>query len=355
MHASPVLRRLALAVATLAFAAPTLHAQPPASPPSGDRAHQPEGADRKPPTDAEARKRWRDFLQRRLDARRREADLLDRALRAIDAGKSNEQIRQMFPELLRSGTRGEGGGPGREPFSGDPEPFEHAMGGPGQRPGPDDGDVDRLGPGMMPSTTATPSPKPPTTPEPPHALTSEERQAVRDILGATSPRLLGHLLELEKSNAAEADRRYAESLPRLRFLFDLKARDPELYHLRLKDIQHGREAYEAARAIAALDAKPPVDTAARRTHESALRAALTGQYNVRTLIIRHDAESLTERRLALLSDAEKRPTQAAAVVEKNMKSMVDRERRRQERRADKDRKPGAGEHRPAQGERAPTD
>lgn len=306
-----------IAAAILAVAGSPLGAQSPQSP-----APQPTDPDQKPGAPLDG-KRLREIIQRRLDERRLDIDRFEKLLKALDEGKTIEEIREMYPDLQRFAFRGERGG---------------------NRAGPDDG-VERLGPSMggmgMGGRPGNAGPGG----EAPRTLTPEERQSVREILADTSPWILRHLQDLEKSNPAEADRKFAESHGRLRQLLDTRKRDPKLYEHKLSDIRHGMEAAQAAAAIAALDAKNTGDTADRAKHEAALRDALTAQYNVRTLAIQREAEGLKERAATMAADADKRDAQRGPVIEKNMKTLIEREKKRLERRLDKD-KDGRPDHKP---------
>jgi hypothetical protein len=325
-----ILGSACIAAILITVAGLPLRAQPPApTQPSDQNPKTGEPGETHPNADPEFRHRWRERIQRALDARRQELDRLEAALKALDEGKTVEEVRQMYPDLPRFGNRGEG--------------QEHGPMGDGRHT--DGGDVDRLGPQMMGGGRrggGAPGPD-----QAPHQLTADERQSVRDILEATSPQLFKHLQELEKSNPAEAERNIGESFPRLRFLLDLRKRDKQLYDLKLKDIRHGREAFEAARAIAELDRRADADTGERSKLEASLRSALTAQYNVRTQAMQREAEGLKERGASLKADAEKRDAQAGAVVEKNMKAMIEREKKWLEKRSDKDHH-GPGDRRPAQ-------
>jgi hypothetical protein len=309
-----------VAALLLAVAGAPLGAQAPAQPPADQQNANPQ-ADKRPVNEQERRKQIQERVQKFRDR-------CDQALKALAEGKSVEEVQQTYPELTRFLLRAEGG---------------RRQGG-----GPDETDPDRLGPNFMGGRQGDR----PGQPEQPHVMTAEERQAVRDVLAVTSPSFLTHLQDLEKTNQAEADQKYAESFRRLRYLLELQKRDKKLYEYRLNDIKHGLEASEAASAIAELDSKHSTDTNERSKHEAALRTALTAQYTVRTQAMQREAEGLKERSATMLADSEKRDAQMSTVVEKNMKAMIDREKKKLEKHSDKDRHggpggpPPSGDHKP---------
>ncbi len=303
----------------LAFPAAAQNSKPADPPPptatpdthNGDKSAQPAA------TEADLRKKAREIMARGLENRKREIETLEKALRLIDEGKTLDEVHALLPELPRIGARGEG----REQWQRRMERWGGMSGPDGQE------DVNRLG---GPGGNAGPGGKPP-TPETPHVLTDEDRATVRAILEATSPKTLDGLRALEKSKPAEADKQYTRSLDRMRFLIDLRKRDPQGFALKAQDIRHGMEAGEIARAIGEMDKSPDPNTEQRQQKVEALRMALLNQYNVRTQLMQRDIERNKDRAAEMAKDIEKRPAQAAEVVDKNVREMIEREHRRREK------------------------
>ncbi len=332
-HVSAVSNRLcwalALAGSAVLIVAGSALAQAPKAevPPAADGARIGEKHGQSAASEHELRKKAREILSKRLEMRKRETEALERALQLFDQGKTLEELRTLLPDLPRFGQRGE-----------EREQWQRRMEQWGAGPQPGGEDVNRLGsPGGMPQANGPanggpsgigPSGKPQETP---HPLTEEERATVREVLAATAPETLARLRELEKAEPAKAEQQYARSLERMRFLIDLRKRDPQMFELKAKDIRHSFEAGALVRAIGDIDKSATPDTAVRQQKVELLRAALLAQYNVRTQIMQRDIERSADRAADLAKEVEKRPAQAADVVDKNVREMIDREHRRRER------------------------
>jgi hypothetical protein len=314
--------------AVLIGAGPGLAQAPKAddSPADGARTSEKHG---QPASDTELRKKARELLSKRLEMRKRETEALEHALELFDQGKSLEELRTLLPDLPRFGQRS---GEEREQWQRRMEQW-----GGGRQPGGED--VNRLGgPGGMPqaggsannpgSSGMGPGGKPP---ENTHPLTEEERVTVRELLAATAPETLTRLRELEKTEPVKADQQYSRSLERMRNLIDLRKRDPQMFELKAKDIRHSFEAGALVRAIGDIDKSPTPDTAVRQQKVELLRTALLAQYNVRTQIMQREIERSADRAAEMAKEVEKRPAQAADIVDKNVRDMIDREHRRRER------------------------
>jgi hypothetical protein len=312
---------LLVGLAPLAAQSPPPSDAPPNSDRPGDSPHgRSRNGDARPQpdlNDPEVRKKAREMFAKRLENRRREIEKLEQAMKMFDEGKSIEDLRSLFPDMPHPGQRAE------------QWMRRWEEGGPGSQ---SDWGTGRSQPA-----------------EPPHPLTAEEREVVREILAATAPKILDRIKELEKSKPADADQKLTETLLRSRSLLDLRNRDAAMYQLKLQEIRHGRQAGEAAWAIAELDApgaaNPPqaADSASaeRRQKVEALRAALLSQYNIRTQIMRRDADRMTK-------DLAARDAQAADVVEKTIRDMIDREKRRRDKSSTEgDRHPGPGADHPS--------
>jgi hypothetical protein len=330
---------------------------PPMGGPDGREDGPGGGPDGRRGTQEEMRRRIREFLQRQVDASRRRQERMEQALRMLDEGKTLEEIHAALPDLPHPGQRGEGRGEGRRGGPngpGGPDGFDGpgpggrddrarvddlgdatglrepggpgGPGGAGGRPegGPRDGRHDGArgdGPRGDGPRGERDGPRDPARP-----LTPDEREAVRDFLRVAAPGILAKLEQLEKSDAPAAQRRWAEALPRVRPLLDLRTRDRALYDLRLEDIRRGRESMDAARAVAEAESNGSRgDAEAARTR---LRDALRAQYRVRTQLLAHDLTKGKERMNGMQADLDARSSREDAVVDKNVRDLVEREARR---------------------------
>lgn len=304
------------AITAMLMSAGSACAQSPTSkttePPAADGS-RPTDKHAQPASDPELRKRARELLVKGMDSRKRELEAIEKALQLFDQGKTWEEIRELVPELPRFGLRSED----RERWNGRQSGNE---------------DVNRLGgPGGMPQGGGPGMPPPGKGPDAARALTEEDRNTVREVLAATAPETLKRLRELEKSEPAKAEQQYQRSLDRMRFLIDLRKRDRPMFDLKAQDIRHAFEAGALARSIAEIDKSPTPDTAERQKKVELLRTALLAQYDIRTKIMQREIDRSSERATEMAKEIEKRPAQAAEVVDKNIREMIDREHRRRER------------------------
>jgi hypothetical protein len=310
-----------LLIAGAAIASPRALAQNPPADPSPQADAQNNRNERKNLSDPELRKRFRDMLAKRLDNRRRELDNLDKALKMFDEGKTYDDIRSLLPDMPHPGSRSEWREQGLRRWE---------EGGSG---GPSDG-TPGAGPGPGPRSS-----------EPQRPLTDDERKTVREILKEIAPKTLERLQDLEKSKPEEAEKQYSEAFRRSRWLLETRKRDPELFDLQLKEIGYRRQALEASAAIVKLDAPPepgvaPLSddkkNAERKSRTDQLRQAVKDQYEVRTRIMRKEADA--------------RPAQQAAAVDKAVNDMLDRAKRGHGNRGEGNRGGGGdGERRPPPG------
>lgn len=284
-------------------------------------------------SEVETRQRLREAIRRRLESSRRESERLEQIAKAIDEGKSFDELRQLMPESGRWARGGPGGG-GRNFGELLLRRIEESRGGEGFT------DVDTLGPttlpGMGPGRGSGPDAGPRRSDQIGSAgervLSEEDRQAVRDVLVAAAPGILQKLDELQKLDPAQAERKFSEAWPRMQFLMEMRLRDRGLYELTLGDVRFGREAMEAARELVAMERRGVAqDSGAYAKQQAALRAALAAQFEQRTRILQHQMDRMRERQAAMARDIGTRPDRQTDVVNRNAAAMIERERRRVER------------------------
>lgn len=307
---------------------------------------QPEngGEPRQPEAASGASRSLRERLEMRREQLRRLQDRLDQAIRRLEAGESDEQLREEYPDLFR-GRPGGGGPDGLDGFDALPGQMppggrRPGMRGEGPEGGPEGPGPDRFerggggmggGPGRDRWREGGGPDRPPT---------DEERAAMRAFLRESQPRLFEMLERLEKEDPAEAQRKLAEAFPRLRPLLELRKADPQMFELRMKDLRHGREAMDAARWLAE-HGSAEADEVAR--HREALRAALLAQFDGRTEIQRRDIDRQEDHIEKARADLESRAAARDSAIEEMMTRMIEREQERLRRGGD-DRDPPHGMH-----------
>lgn len=283
------------------------------------------GAPRQSDSTAGAPRSFRDRLEMRRDQLRRMQERLDQAIKRLEAGESEEQLREEYSELLRG--RPGGGGPesldgfdappGQMPPGGGRRPGmrgEGPDGGPPEGPGPER--FERGGPGRDRWREGG---------GPDRAPTDEERAAIRAFLRESQPRLFEMLERLEQEDPAEAQRKLAEAFPRLRPLLELRKADPQMFELRMNDLRHGREAMDAARWLAEHGADGGDEVA---KHRETLRTALLAQFDARTEIQRREIARQQDHLEQGKADLESRAASRESAVEGMMSRMIEREQER---------------------------
>lgn len=294
--------------------------------------------------DPEMRQRLREALRKRLENARKETDRMEQLAKALDEGKSFDEIRQMMPESGRWG-RSSGGGPGAGGRNFGEMLLRRVE---DHRGGDGFSEVDTLGPTSLPGMGPRPTggggaageggDRASSAPE--RALNDEEREAVRDVLTAAAPGTLKKIDELRTLDPSQADRKYAEAWPRMKFLMEMRSRDCAMYDLTLGDVRAGREAMEAARALVAMEKRGvQAGSDEYKKGEAALRGALGTQFEQRTRILQHQMEKMRERQATMARDIATRSEREADVVNRNAATLVERERRRQERGSERSKEP----------------
>lgn len=310
-----------------------------------------------------ARERLRQVVNRHLQISQDRLERLRRLQQQLDEGTPLPEIRREFNDLLAllgEGPGGPGAGPGRRrEAGGGPDVLPNLE--PGRvldRPGAFDdldrplpgssaleprGDQTRRGPNAGPGGRNQPDhPRRPALddrgdrPDRPDRNTSAqvievgeaELSFVEEFLESSAPRVLERFRELRKRDPEEARRRFVEMFPRVRFLYQMREHDPEMFRLRLQDIRAGREALEAARDVAMFDSlseSGATTSPDREIKVDRLRQALRHQYQVRTDIMKLDLATAKSHSDTLAADIEKRAAPGTADVEKFVQSLIDRE------------------------------
>lgn len=276
---------------------------------------------------AERRARFREFLVGRLDRTDRTRTALAEAIKAIDDGRPLDDIVADYPADLRPGWGSWNGG-GGEFRGGRPRGMPPAM-------APDD-DLQELGPVMpggdpLESRSRNPRHGPPGESEARGPITDDERAAFDEFLASAAPGVHRMLGELRARDPERADRKLREGLPRIRWLLDLRKRDPVAYKLRLDDIRHGRVAFEAARALAAhdrdhADDQSPEASAERERLSERVRTALREQYDVRGRLLEHEISRLDQDLTRRKAELAKRPGGREAAIGRTVDTLRERAR-----------------------------
>lgn len=286
------------------------------------------GADRDdaPAEPGPMRERVRTFLTRTIETTKPRLERMEKALRLVNDGASLEQVRALFPEALRPERAGERGEwLNRLDRLGEPG---------GRRSGDDLNDPDMDGPGPRRDGPGPRGSRGRDDDEPgssrASALTEDDKVFIREFLKASDPSLLPKLEELEKRDPDAVAKRYSEMWPRVRFLHEMRSRDPELYALRLQEITLGREAVDHAKWIVRWDheskVNPPTtkDPKERSDREAKLRQVLSQQFQLRGKVMTYELSKLRERLDRGAKEIAERGKDESKVVDETMRTMLQR-------------------------------
>jgi hypothetical protein len=236
------------------------------------------------PRDPEAAK---DLLRRRMEEIRGRLDMLEGALDRIEKGEPVADVMRDAEPALRGPGRGEG--PRRGPD-----------GGPDGRP---DGGPDDLGPPDRPRS---------------RNVTPEDRDRAMTFIREHMPELARRLDRLREISPEAADRAVMRLGPRLREAQAMRAKDPERFDLRVREIEGGFIVMDSAREYRQLKIAAEQDPTKQSEVEPArdkLREALANQFDLRLANQRMEVEAIKKRLKALEDDL--------ATKEKDRESMID--------------------------------
>ena len=326
---------------------PSAPAPAPAGKDAGAAAGQPRQDSEETPE--KLRQRVRDFLSRSVDDFKLRVERMERALKLIDEGASLEQVRAVFPESSRPGSRFAEwrerlGMPGGADLDG-PGRLGGGVGGAGGAGGPG-GPGGAGGPGGPGGPGRPQSDRGPGEPALEANLSDEQRQFVKDFLKSTNADSFKRLEELENRDSEGAKRRVAETWTRVRWLWELRSREPEVYQLRIDEIRAGHRANEHARWIATHETSPEAD---RQIHMSELRNALHDRFQIRGKIMEHDIAKLRDKIAQSQQELANRPKDEQKVLDEDIRTMIQSAKQKAERQNKPDRGADRGDRKPPDG------
>ncbi len=234
---------------------------------------------------------------------------LEHSLVELDEGADPAEIRRGFETARREFMRMEREEAGRAGPDG-PGPGS----GPGQGPGPGGS----MGPGGMGFEPGAGRP-----------LSADERRAVREFLARERPELLRTLNALAPGEVG-LDRLLESLGNRLRGLPDLKAHDPEMFDLRMREVQHVVEIGQARRAYLEALRTAPGEPERLSPLRGRLREAISASIEVGLQIRAREIEHLAARARHLNEELRQMKDNKDRIVDEQLRSMQrPLERRRQ--------------------------
>lgn len=285
------------------------------------------------------REKFRAGMQRQLEQLRQREEKLKLAMKMMDEGKPFQEIRAAMKDIGPLPEGGEWGGGGdkaaqRPVPPGDPLANMNKLDAP--LPGSEMGGVGSGGP---PGPLGGPAKRMPAErkregEKEAHGEFDEQHKAfVSEFLEVSAPEVHERFKELSKRDPEEARRKFASMFPRVRFLYEMRQRDPAMFGMRLRDIRAMRMSIEAARAIAKFDADGGgADTPERAKLVERLRVSLNDQYGVRTEILAYEVDRLRKQHQDAAAMLENRAGEAERIVNEYAAIMVDRAKERMHRK-----------------------
>lgn len=168
----------------------------------------------------------------------------------------------------------------------------------------------------------------------------EDREHALAFLRDNSPALAARFDRLAKSDPDAAERGMAHMVSRIREAEKLKETNPELFRLRVREMEGGTAVFDALRAYRDAKNATPADPAKLNQATEQLRTALASQLDIRLSLQENEIDSLTKRLADLKTDLEKKRTGKQEAIDGMLQKVKD----------GKDLREGDGERRPG-GER----
>lgn len=252
-----------------------------------------EPGDAPPQEPAEARK----FLERRLEEMTKRQQKLRDALKRLDDGVP---VREALRGLDPRGDHGRGQD-GDEPRMGMERPLDRER---GERRRGEHAEGEPAEGGRRPERAATPEAR-----QHAHAFLREHLPALADKVEAQS-----------RKDPEQADRNFARLMPRLAEAENVMRRDPELFKLRLRDIEATVGVVEAIKAYR--DAAK-ADPAHAEQPTQALRSALGAQMDARMNLQAHEIQALGKRTEDMKADLDKKRGNRDAAIDDMLRKIKD--------------------------------
>lgn len=253
--------------------------EPPSSP--GDRPAQ-RGAGEQPPADREAMKA---LLTRRLEEQRRRQEMFERALNALEQGADPAKVRS---EL-------EAGGGGRRGLG-----------------APSDRRADRIADGDDPIPPRDLGP-----------LTPEEREETLSFLEEIAPRMGARIRQFLAERPEMATRILGRLRAKLADLRSLREHDPELFQLKVAEMQGAYAVMEVARRLreASGPGAPPEEV---RRARAELKEAIGLHFDHQVAVQQHEVRRLTERLERLQAQIKDRRQGRERAIERQVEDVMNR-------------------------------
>lgn len=218
---------------------------------------------------------------------------IEKAMERLDNGENPREVLRDLPPVVRlmlrpANTPGGPGGAGGFWGEGGERPRE--FGGPGEN---------RDGGGRFQQ----------------QAMTPEERESFLANLQETNPTLAAKVETLFKSDPENAPRILGRLFPRLREAMSVRQRDPELFKLRLNEIEMSINVLQTSRLYRNLQREKSSETSQLQDAETQVRTALQQHFDARNALAQREIEELARRIEAMRGDLENKQSKRDAVID----------------------------------------
>ena len=154
----------------------------------------------------------------------------------------------------------------------------------------------------------------------PDTITEDEARQAFPIIELLQPDLAAELRELGERDPRRLRETMQRRFPGVRYLINLKERDPETYRLRIRDLQLNRETRDVARAIQAAGAADREDEADDLTET--LEERVTEHFDVRQALRERELDVLRERIERMQEQLEDRADERDDLIEERVEELV---------------------------------
>lgn len=235
---------------------------------------------------------------RQLNAEADKAKLAtDRAIERLDKGEAPREVLRDLPPFVRLMLRSANAsnGPGVHQGEGGERPRDH--GGFGENR--DGGGGGGGGAGRFQQ----------------QHMTVEEREQFLATIQESTPTLAAKLETIFKSDPESAPRILGRLFPRLREAMSVRQRDPELFKLRLTEIEMSVNVLQTSRIYRNLQRGRSVDSPELESAEARMREALKQHFDARNALAEREIQELTRRIDAMSDDLEKKQSKRDDVID----------------------------------------
>lgn len=237
------------------------------------------------------RARAKELLERRRALAETALARIDEAIAKLDRGEAVD------PALVE----------GRGPFAGQGDDFPDGQRGPraGRADPRDEGAAPRMGPG-----------------DPGQPPSIEETRRLRVFIDEHLPLLAARLRDVEKHDPQAASRMIGRIAPRLREAFEARERSPEVFGLRIEELEQGFELLDAARRTRRILDTEGADSQAAADATARFRELTAAHFDTQVKLQRAEVADLEARVAELRLEIDRKTTHRDAEIDQRVAEVL---------------------------------